>query len=206
MELGAGDPVQLVQLEWMVEVSACGGSGRGAQSHRLWLGLVSRLRQWLLCHGAAGYGVAVALLLCPPCCETPSLLWLPAPVAASLGEEPGWPTFVCPYPISQLWQLCVWTETQKCSRVCVLLRLWLKICRVGKEFSCSRTNLEITLRPAKVWAIWIDMVTVMTSKCLTVSGGTKTENNSDVRKTLSISEEQLQWIRAVLISRRNTAQ
>lgn len=127
---GAGE---LVQLEWMAEaeVQACGGVAGwvrgGAESHRLWPGCVSRLRHWLPCHTAAGYGVAVALapvfLLCPPCCETCSLLWLPAPVAGSHGEEPGWPTFVCPYPISQLWQLCVWTETQKCVCVHVCFRV-----------------------------------------------------------------------------------
>lgn len=83
-------------------------------------------------------GSRPCLLLCPPCCETCSLLWLPAPVAGSHSEESGWPTFVCPYPISQLWQLCVWRHKSVCVWVCLCV-FRLKICDVGKAFSFIKT-------------------------------------------------------------------
>lgn len=108
-------------------------------------------------------GSRPCLLLCPPCCETCSLLWLPAPVAGSHSEESGWPTFVCPYPISQLWQLCVWRHKSVCVCGCACVSLDWKSLMLAKPLALSRLALYLR-NPVGISLFW-------NSFCVWLRGG-----------------------------------
>ncbi len=118
-----------VRLKWMAEAEAC---SRGTKPSSLAKAYVRAVAVIATPHSPGIWcssGSRSCLLPCPPCCETHY-----CPGAGSHGTEPSWPTCVCPYPISQLWQLCVWRD-KVCVCVCLCVLSKLIISDYGKAFS-----------------------------------------------------------------------
>lgn len=142
-----------VQLKWMAEADS---RGRGTMPPSLARACVRAASVIAMQHSLGmqcSSGSRLCLVLCSLCCETHHCHG-----ARCHGTEPSCPTCVCPYPICQLWQLCVWGD--KCVSVCILSRP--NICDSGKEFNlriiCKSSGNSFILKLVEdstyYWAKW----------------------------------------------------